>query len=345
MANASIDLILATSAMILIVVAAVHGSSLAAEAYTGVDDPHIERFHQIGRLMILSSGEPANWGVNGTPTSFGLASDRAFELDIDKVTRLNPSNTFHVEYNQLWESLGIKDVSFHLSVVPLIDLNLSIVSTQSLGEETTYTVKASSTKQGFPMETELKVYIVMGDYTNQVDGVTNSSGLSTLSFNLTNSMSGEALLVGFARAEERIMGFYVLAFTHNGPMAPPSDFASTSPLNYTLNVSVEAGVSVLRGAVFSFSYSFNLIGGGSAYEIPRLLDPSPLILALTGLNGSSYWAAWVAYPQIPLDMGPTMPNGDNISDVVSASYIVEVKGCLYRLDISFRSSVRGSYEQ
>ena len=345
MANASVDLVLATSAMIVIVVAAVRGVSLVAEAYTGVDDPNIERFHQIGRLMILSVGEPLDWGISGTPIIFGLAGERIFELEIDKVTRMNPSNAFHVDYYQLWESLGINDISFQISVVPLIDVNLSIISTQYLGAETAYTVETSSTKQGSPLEAELKLYIVMGDYISHIDGVTNSSGLSTLAFNLTNSMSGEALLICFARTGDRILGFDVLTFTHNAPTAPSSGFASMSPLNYTLNVSVEEGVSVVRGFVFSFRYEFNLTGSGSEYEIPRLLDLSPLILALTGLNGSNYCAAWVAYPQIPLDIGSPMLSGGSISDTVAASYMVDIKGCLYRLDIRFRSSAHGSHEQ
>ncbi|MFQ6054110.1 MAG: hypothetical protein ACE5OO_07795, partial [Candidatus Bathyarchaeia archaeon] len=123
MPTASIDLLLASTAMILLVVGAIYGTNLVVEAYLGGRDIHLERCRQIARCLLLSPGEPGDWGVGGTPTALGFASSGgAYELDIDKVTRLNPSNAYALNYTQLWLALGVDDVSLRIRVDPLFNL-------------------------------------------------------------------------------------------------------------------------------------------------------------------------------------------------------------------------------
>lgn len=337
MPTAPIDLFLASSAMILLVVGAIYGVNIVVEPYLDNQDVHLERFRQIERYMLLSRGEPEDWGVDGVPTVLGFASaGEAYELDIDKVTRLNPSNDYALNYSQLWLALGIDDVSFRLRVGMLFNLTLTMASSQLQGENTTYKFKASTSRMGYPLPTEVSYYVAVRGFTDSRTGVTGINGSGTVEFTLPNSLDGTALLVGFARVEQSIVSYSVLPFAHNSsPPDPPGNLATLSPLNYTLDVDLTEGASVVNAAVFSLGYMFNLTGNESSYVIPRLLDASPMVLVLTGVNGSSYWAEWTAYPQVPLAVGAEISDPYSISDVESVSYLVEVKGALYQLEVGF----------
>ena len=341
MPTASIDLFLASSAMILMVVGAIYGVNLAVEPYLGGHSANLERYWQIERYMLLSCGEPEDWGVGGSPTALGFASNGgAYELDIDKVTRLNPSNAYALNYSQLWVAFGIEDVSFRIRVDTLFNLTLSLASSQLQGGNTTYTFNASTTRRGYPLPADVRYYVAVRDFTDSSTGTTDIDGFGTVEFSLPNSLNGTALLTGFARVEESVVSYSVLPFAHNSaPPWPAGIFATLSPHNYTLNVDLIEGASVMNAAVFSLGYMFNLMGDGDSYEIPRLLDASPMVLIVTGLNGSSYWAEWAAYPQVPLAVGAGMSDANAFSDVASVLYLVEVKGALYRFEVRFRSLV------
>jgi hypothetical protein len=290
--------------------------------------------------MLLTRGEPDDWGVGGTPTVLGFASEAgAYELDIDKVTRLNPSNAYALNYSQLWVALGIGDVSFRLEVGMLFNLTLSLSSSQHQGENTTYTFKASTHRQGYPLPAEIKYHLVLGSFNTSNTGKTGIDGSGVIEFPISNSLNGTALLVGFAQVEESIVSCSVLKFAHNSePPQPTGSFATLSPLNYSLNVDLVEGATVVNAAVLSKNYVLKLTGSGATYRIPRLLDSSPMVLVLTGINGSSYWAEWTTYPQIPLAVGAEMNSDQAIMDVTSISYLVEVNRALYRYDILFGSS-------
>ncbi|TRO46235.1 hypothetical protein E2P65_06080, partial [Candidatus Bathyarchaeota archaeon] len=109
MPTASIDFTLSASAMILLVMGAIFGVNMVAEPYLEGDTFDEGRYSQIARHVLLSEGEPADWGVDGNITYFGLASTGgAYELDIDKVTRLNPLNSHSLDYGSIWQALGIE---------------------------------------------------------------------------------------------------------------------------------------------------------------------------------------------------------------------------------------------
>lgn len=340
MPTAAIDLLLASSAMILLVMGAIYGVNTAVEPYLEGGDASLDRYQQIGRHMLLSRGEPENWGVVGSPTALGFSAGKAYELDIDKVTRLNPSSAYAVGYPRLWEALGIDDVSFHIRVDTLFNVTLSLVSSQAQGGNVTYTFAASTARWGYPLPATVRYYVVIGGFTASATGTTASDGSGTVEFTLPGTLRGTALLVAFARVEPSVVSYGVLPFAHNStPPEPAGTFATLSPLNYTLSVNLAGGATVVNAAVLSLGYMFNLTGGDGSYSIPHLLDASPIVLALTGVNGSDYWAEWAAYPQLPLAVGADMSDAHAISDVASVSYLVEVKGTLYRFKISFRSPV------
>ena len=339
MPAASIDFAFATIAMIVIVMGTISGLNMAVEPYLSVGGHDDERYYQIGRHMLLSEGEPAGWGSGSTPTVLGFAyAEDAYQLDIDKVTRLNPSNAYALDYPSLWQALGVDDVSFRIGVDTLFDVSLSLASTQIQGSDTVYNFSASTTKDGYPIPTQLSYYISIADSTSSNSGSTDDDGYGSVEFTLPNSLNGTALLVGLAEAEESIVGYGVLPFAHNiGSPNAPGAYATLSPLDNILYVDLSPGASAVNAAVYTLDYAFNLVADGSDYAIPPLLDWSPMVLVLTGVEGSVYWAEWVAYPQVPLEVGADMDADYVVSDVAHATYVVEVKGALYRFDIDFRS--------
>jgi len=71
------------------------------------------------------------------------------------------------------------------------------------------------------------------------------------------------------------------------------------------------------------------------YRFPRLLDASPMIMVITGSNGSSIFAEWVSYPQLPIEMGADLSGLDAAAKIVSLTFIVNVNLALYEFTIKF----------
>jgi hypothetical protein len=65
------------------------------------------------------------------------------------------------------------------------------------------------------------------------------------------------------------------------------------------------------------------------------LDASPIIITITGSNGSSIFAEWVSYPQLPLEMSADLRGLDAAAKIVSSTFIVNVNSALYEFTIKF----------
>jgi hypothetical protein len=325
--------------MIVVALGAVFGVSMVVTPYLDGDAHSFERYQQIGRYILMSRGDPAGWGSGGTPTELGLAAGGdPYKLDIDKVTRLNPTHFQSLDYSTLWQALGVDDVSFRISIKPLFNITLTLASSQVQGSDTIYNFSATTVRAGYPLPCRVNYYVAVGNSTYSSSGSTAIDGSGTIQIILPNSRNGTAILIGIAHAEDSIKSFDALPFAHN--ISQPSQtgvFTTLNPINYTLGVSLTGGGSAWNAAVFSYAYFFNLTASGSDFLIPRLLDGGPMVVTLTGVNGSDRWAEWVSYPQIPLDVGGDMDDDYVVSDVILVEYIVEIEGGLYRCEMKFRS--------
>ena len=256
MPTASVDFTLAVVASIMIVTGAIYGVNMVAEPYLDSDPHTVERYNQIGRYILLSDGAPSDWGTWAQPTELGLASEgEAYELDIDKVTRLNPGNNYAVNYSVLWRALGIDDISFNLQVDLLFNVYLSLNSSEIQGGETLYRFNVTTERDGYPFSSFVRYYVVIDRYTSTEFESTDDGGKGTVDFSLPNSLTGTALLIGIAKIEESIMSYDVLPFAHNsGAPASGGAFASLSPIDYKLNVNLTS-TSEASAAIFSYNYS------------------------------------------------------------------------------------------
>ena len=352
MPASSVDTFFACSLMVILIVSAMVGTAKVMQPY--INDLSnmngMERCRGLAEYLLLSTGKPSNWGkmADIAPTAFGLASEtqRPYELDLDKVSRLNNNSIHSITYQEISAALGTKDISLNIKIHPLFEVSINLVSNQSGETETTYTFQVSTSKSGFPVSAWLQCYTVVETYSNNVSSSTGSNGVDLVNATLPNSPNGMALFMVFAKAKanSRMMAFNVHSFSHNSETPEPNGtFLQLSPLNYALNVSFQyQTVEISNAYVFTCNYHFNLsqIAAGNQtveYSIPHLLDVSPMMLVFNGNNGSTSFAEWTAYPQLPLEIGADFGDLTTMSKTAALTYIVSINSVLYESIITCRS--------
>jgi len=349
MPASSIDTILACSIMIVLASSAMAITSITLNPYLNElsHKNDVERYQQLAKYILLNPGTPPNWGSTPevVPSSFGLAlenSSHPYQLDVDKVSRLNGENAYSITYPQILEAFGVRDVALRIEVEPLFGLSVDLVSNSTEENETTYTFEITTKKSGLPISAQLSCYVISKDYVDNVLSSTSSSGNGSVSVTIPNSANGTALLISFAKIETQIVAFNVYSFSHKSSIPKPNGtFMRLNPLNYTLNVSFSyPNEEVLRAQVFTYNYTFEMTqiaedNQTAEYSFPRLLGASPMIMVITGSNGSSIFAEWVSYPQLPIEMGADLSGLDAAAKIVSLTFIVNVNLALYEFTIKF----------
>ncbi len=286
--------------------------------------------------IITNPGSPTEWGTSSAlPDDFGLASslsNRAYELDMDKICRLNRLNNNSLSYIDLARAAKL-NTALGIEISPLMTVNVVQSSNSSVGMDTSFTFHISASIDSKPTSASLHCYIVTDNYLIEVNASIPDVGVGQVSVQIPTSKIENALLIAFARAsiDERITTVAVYNFGQSTQESiPNSTNLALSPLNYVLSFN-DTGLKFLNGTVFSYSYQHQLPSpSGSKTAIPKLLDKSPLVIVVEGLNGTKHFQEWTAYPQIPLKIGADFDSSEqNIF-----SYIVTVNGVLYRLDLS-----------
>ncbi len=337
----SIDTFFACSLMVMVVVAAMAVTAKIFQPYlNGIEDLNQKDYlREIANYILLNPGEPQNWGSDKSllPESFGLAKNGSiipYELDIDKVCRLNPENTYHISYISIIEALKVKKVAVRISIQQILDISITPISTQSNENLTSYTFQIRVKRDGLPVSASLHCYVIAKNFFDDVFAETSPDGEATLTFAIPNSSNGTAILVTFARSslDSRVTGYAVYSFGHlSENPAPKNSFVELSPLNYTLYVNkLFENETLLEAYALTYNYNETITSTSSAtYTIPKFLDKSPILIVVTGTNSSTFFAEWTAYPQIPLEMGANLQN----SESTSFKYMVTINKALYSVMI------------
>jgi hypothetical protein len=346
MPTISVDTFFACSLMVLLVLSAMAGASKLLYPHINAVDTNIaERYESVSKYLLLNDGTPSNWGRNYlVPENFGLSkagSDNQYELDIDKVSRLNNENTYALSYAQMFTALGMSDVSFRVEVEPIFEVASNLTTTYEGTNETSYEFEILTEKQGVPVQADLKFYVVAENYLKTSHACV-SSGRTCANTTISNDINGPALLVVFARSvsNDKIMSFSVYPFAHNSTDPKPKvTFLKLSPLNYKLNASLIYPETNLSDAyTLSFNHSSTLTqtannSQSATYNIPHFLDPSPTLIVITGWNSTSFFTEWTAYPQIPLQTGVDFASSATLSNVFAYRYLVTIDSTLYKCTI------------
>jgi hypothetical protein len=339
----SIDTFFACTLMIAVVIGA---SVLSSEilgahvvVYQNLNEDNYLR--TLSENILLNAGTPANWGSNESiiPDSFGLAKNGSLsptELDIDKISRLNAQNAFALTYPELLNAARLKNIALGFSVTQLLDVSLTPYSNNTSGNSTTYVFEVSVSQDNTPVAASLNCYTVAKNFLSSINSSTSHDGLGHVDVEIPNASNGTASLIVFARAiyDSRMTAYGVYRFEHlSTEHLPTNSFLRLSPLNYNLWVDPNYSDVILEKAyAFSYLYESNLtVSSNSTYTIPVFLDKSPMVLVVTGVNASTFFVGWTAYPQIPLDAGSDFTNVE--SHIFS--YVVDVGGALYSLKLRF----------
>jgi hypothetical protein len=323
-------------------------ASMALYAGTpGINTTHLQGAYDeqylnaISENILESPGMPKDWGADSTltPEALGLAPASALvpgEVDIDKVCRLNDQNAFALSYSSILNASRLRNVAFGISTSQLLDISVTLNSNSSLGEVTIYTFKILVSQNHTPVVASIHSYVVARGFFSDQYNTTSTDGLAYLDVEIPDSSNGTAVLVTFARVsyDQRITAYGIYAFGHcSSDPSPNGTFLNLSPLNYTLAVRTNFSDETLdRCYALSYTYQSDLASSSdTTYSIPRILDNSPVALIMSGLNGSTFFIEWTAYPQIPSQDGLVFQD----SECHTFSYIILVKGALYQLTLRF----------
>lgn len=348
MPTISVDTFFACSLMVLLVLSAMAGASklLYPHINNVVDANVAERYESISKYLLLNDGRPSNWGQDcqRVPEMFGLAkagSDNPYELDIDKVSRLNSENHYAVSYAQIFTAVKMVDVSFRIEIGPVFEVAVNLTSVIEGVNETSYEFEILTEKQGVPVRAELKSYVVAENHVES-NHAHVPNGRTHVNITLSNDVDGPALLIVFARSVSnfKIVSFSAYPFAHNSiEPSPTGTFLRLSPVNHSLNTSsFYPGINLSDAYALSFNYSSTLTqianeSQSAAYNIPLFLDPCPTLLVVTGWNSTSFFAEWTAYPQIPLQTGANFTSSTSLSNVLAYTYLVTIDSALYKCTV------------
>ena len=335
--------------MVLLSLSAMAGLSkiLQPSLNNNMDESLVSRYREVSKYLLLSSGLPTDWGRNklaSNLSAFGLArgnSQVAYELDIDKVSRLNSENAYSLTYAQVFTAFQMSDVSFRLEIRTIFEVEVALTATFPLVNSTVYEFEILTSKHGAPVHSELVCYAVAEDYLALgYEGVCD--GLTSSNVTISNSFSGPVLLVVFARSIDNVdvVSFGTCYFAHNsGEPKPNGSFLRLSPLNSTLEVSFaysEANVSKAYALTFSRNFTLTEVSNNNEsaiYEIPPLLRGSPIIIVATGRNSTESFEEWVAYPQLPVQIGANFADYSTLSSVFAYTYLVSIDYALYECTV------------
>jgi hypothetical protein len=299
----------------------------------------------IAEHLVTSDGTPVDWGSSGVvPSGFGLSdsgSSDLYALGIDKIGRLNDQNAYALSYIQVSKAARLTNIALGVSVSQMLSITATLSATISVGDETAYTFKISVNQASGPASAALHCYVVAQDFVSDASNTTSSAGVGYITVQIPNTASEPALLVVFARAsfDDRITSYGAFSFAHlSKEQSPNHTFLGLSSLNYTLSIEKNfPDITIEHGYAFSYAYQSNLTStSATTYAIPEFVDKSPTVLVISGLNGTTSFVEWTAYPDIPLNFGSNFENSERNVFV----YTVLVKGALYQLSLSFGDVVK-----
>ncbi|MCW4035371.1 MAG: hypothetical protein NWF03_08420 [Candidatus Bathyarchaeota archaeon] len=336
----SIDSFFACTLIVIVVMVSMVATTRIVTPYIdSMQDLNEEEYlRKIVENILVSPGTPANWGENQTltPTAFGLAKESSFtyELDRDKICRLNTNNTYALNYLEMFEAIRLEKVALRFTFTQIMDVSVTLDSNVTGAESSTYTFNISVDRNQAPVATSLHCYVVANNFLNDTYSSTSNTGQGVIEVEIPNTSNGTALLVVFAQSpyDNRVTAQGVCMFRHLSPEPLPNNtFLSLSPLNNTLltdpNVS---GVTLQTVYQFSYGYESSLSStSNETFTVPDVLDSSPKLLVATGWNGSSFFVEYTTYPQVPTEMGANFEDAESYS----FNYIVLVDQVLYRLNV------------
>lgn len=342
MPSTSIDTFFAC--IIIVTAALIATASLASTMQTSINTTqNINKesyLKAISDHIVTNPGAPLNWGSIGVmPTDFGLAASPStipYELDLDKISRLNELNNYSLSYFDMMNSSRLSNIALGITVSQIMSINIAQSSNSTIGSETSFNFAILTSINSEPVSTSLHCYVIANNYLNEITNTTSDIGLGYLTIQIPSPSTDNAFFVVFARSsfDNRITSYAIYNFASSAQETTPNnEVLSLSPLNYSVSLSTNSsGLDIQSGYLFSYGYQHNIgnVENSNQYSIPKILDNSPFIIIIYGTINETSFQQWIAYPQIPLKAGSSFEN----SEQNVFNYIVTVNNVLYKLNIS-----------
>ena len=271
----------------------------------------------------------------GCLSDFGVAaanSATAYELDIDKISRLNSQNLYALSYLDISKASKLTNIALSVTLNQVMTITLQETSQSTIGSETSFTFSVSTNINSKPANADVQFYAVGDGFLREAASAGSDLGVIEVTIQVPTDEIDGALLVAFARAsfDDRITCFAVYNFGDSAQESTPQSCSlALSPLDYTLHFN-DTNVEVNKVHVLSYSHNQTITSPQNQQcAIPEFVDKSPLVIVAAGTSGGVFFQEWTAYPQIPLQTGANFEgSAQNIF-----SYLVNVKGVLYRLEL------------
>ena len=316
------------------------GSTLQT-SITNTKDLNKENYlNALSNNIVTNPGTPLNWGTNSVvPVDFGLADNSSavpYEIDLDKITRLNTQSNFTLSYFDMVHSAKLNDIALGITVSQIMRIDIQQLSSSTIGGNVSFTFKILTSVDSKPVSSSLHCYVAANNYLNDIANDTSDIGLGYVTVQIPSVSSNSAILIVFARTafDDRITSYALYNFADSMQEATPKNEVLTlSPLNYTLSLfSNSSGITIQGSYLFSFEYLQNLSydQNSTQFQIPKIIDKSPFVIVVCGIDNGSNFQEWVSYPQVPLKAGSSFAG----SEQNVFSYIITIKEALYRINIS-----------
>ncbi len=341
----SIDTFFACALMVLLVLSAMAGTSKILYPFTGnsMNAASADKYRQISDLILLNTGKPEDWGQNPSilPEIFGLAkegSENPYELDPDKVSRLNQENSQSVTYAEAFETLGMPDTAFSITIGPVFDVNINLLGRAIVENETRYRFHISTVENGVLVDAHLKAFVFARDCVGNYSAVT-SEGAADLDVTLAENVGDLSFLAVLAKSanDPSVMSYGVFSLSgYSSENSSSEEYLALNALDDKLTVSPNDPESeVIEAYALSYCYTSLLTplagpNGTVEYQFPHFADISPTLLVVTGEHVTDFFVQCTLYPRIPAQIGADLTKAQTKTRVFSLSYLVTVDSVVYK---------------
>ena len=339
MPTSSFDTFFACAIIVMVVLIAVAflGSTLQARIESNVDTNENSYLGAIADRIVTSSGSPVDWGKSSEkPSDLGLACNVAsstYDLDIDKISRLNNLNANSLSYLEMVNAAKLTDIALGISLSQVMSIDLQQIHSYIIDGDTYFEFAAKVSIESAVTDASVHGYIVASDFLYNFTGSV-VSGNADFTVHIPSDRIDSALLIIFGRAnfDERMTSFAVYNFADSSQeIGPGKTTLALSTQSYVLHFNGSSGVNLQDAYAFSYSYNQAMTSTvNSQFTIPAFADKSPIVLVVLGLDNGVPVQDWTVYPQVPLTAGSNFVGSQrNVF-----SYMVTVDGVLYRLQLS-----------
>ena len=172
----------------------------------------------IANGIIANPGAPIDWGSNkGVPVDFGLASNSSvlpYELDIDKISRLNNLNNYSLSYPNMAIAAKLNNIALGITVSQVMTIDIEKSSTTTVGNDESFVFTILTSIDSEPNSASINCYVVANSYLSNITSNTSDVGVGQVTIQIPTNSTSNAMLVVFARAnfDDRITSYAVYNF-------------------------------------------------------------------------------------------------------------------------------------